>query len=201
MLLEVNPNHPEPRKVRRAVDALQAGEVIAYPTDTVYGLACNLFDRKAIDRLYALKGIDKSQKLSFVCSDLAEVSRYAMMHDHVYRVLKQHLPGPYTFILTATREVPKILQSNRKAVGVRIPNHPVAIAIIRELGHPILSTTAAPHGVEPSPDPHDIDDLFPGLALVLDAGPAHLDPTSVVDLTGPDPVIIRRGIGDVSAFE
>src|SRR5512140_203000 len=105
MLVEVNPEYPEPRKIQRAVEALRAGEIIAYPTDTVYGLGCDLFNRKAIDRLYQLQGIPKGQKLSFICADLAEVSRYAMMHDHVYRVLKQYLPGPYTFILEATREV------------------------------------------------------------------------------------------------
>jgi tRNA threonylcarbamoyl adenosine modification protein (Sua5/YciO/YrdC/YwlC family) len=201
MLLEVNPSHPEPRKIRRAVDALKAGELVAYPTDSFYGMGCDLFNKKAIDRLYQLKGIGKAQRLAFVCSDLAEVARFAMMHDHVYRVLKTHLPGPYTFILEATREVPKIVQSNRKAVGVRIPDSPVLLALTRELGGPILSTTAARHGEEPSPDPHDVDELFPGLALVLDGGPGTLEPTSVVDLTGPEPVIIRRGIGDVSAFE
>lgn len=201
MLLEVNPVHPEPRKIRRAVEALKAGEIIAYPTDTVYGLGCDLFNRKAIDRLYQLKGIAKGQKLAFVCSDLAAVSRFAMMHDSVYRVLKQYLPGPYTFILDATREVPKIVQSNRRTVGVRIPDHPVPLALTRELGGPILSTTAARHGEDSSPDPHDIDSLFPGLALVLDAGPGGLEPTSVVDLTGPEPQIVRRGVGDVSAFE
>jgi tRNA threonylcarbamoyl adenosine modification protein (Sua5/YciO/YrdC/YwlC family) len=132
---------------------------------------------------------------------MAEVSRYAMMHDHVYRVLKQYLPGPYTFILDATREVPKIVQSNRKAVGVRIPNHAVPLALTRALGRPILSTTAARHGEDPSPDPHDIDNQFPGLALVLDAGPSGLEPTSVVDLTEREPRIVRRGVGDVSAFE
>jgi tRNA threonylcarbamoyl adenosine modification protein (Sua5/YciO/YrdC/YwlC family) len=201
MLIEINPDHPEPRKILRAVEALQAGDIVAYPTDTVYALACDLFNRKAIERLYQRKAIDKTQKLTFVCSDLAEVSRYAMMHDHVYRILKQHLPGPYTFILDATREVPKIVQSNRRAVGVRIPNHAVAQALTRALGGPILSTTAAPHGQDPSPDPQEIDQQFPGLALVLDAGPSGLEPTSVIDLTGPVPQIVRRGLGDVSAFE
>jgi tRNA threonylcarbamoyl adenosine modification protein (Sua5/YciO/YrdC/YwlC family) len=201
MLLEINPVHPEPRKIRRAVDALQAGDIVAYPTDTVYGMGCDLFNRKAIDRLYQLKGIDKGQKLAFLCGDLADVSKYAMMHQHVYRALKQHLPGPYTFILEASRDVPKIVQSNRRTVGVRIPDSAVVRALILELGAPILSTTAARHGEDPSPDPHDVDALFPGLALVLDGGPGALEPTSVVDLTGDEPVVIRRGVGDVSAFE
>src|SRR5215470_6971112 len=125
MLLEINPFGPEPRKIRRAVDALEAGEVIAYPTDTVYGLGCDLFNKKAIERLYQIKGMDRAQKLAFVCHDLGDVARYAVMHDHVYRILKQYLPGPYCFVLEATREVPKLIQSARKTVGIRIPSHPV----------------------------------------------------------------------------
>ena len=201
MLIEINPVHPEPRKIRRAVEALQAGEIISYPTDTVYALGCDLLNRKAIDRLYQIKGAQRAQRLTFLCSDLTEIARYAMMHDHVYRILKQYLPGPYTFIVDATREVPKIVQSNRRTVGVRIPDHPVTLALTRELGSPILSTSAARHGEEQSPDPNDVDDQFPGLTLVLDGGPGGLEPTSVVDLTGRYPEIVRRGAGDVSAFE
>jgi tRNA threonylcarbamoyl adenosine modification protein (Sua5/YciO/YrdC/YwlC family) len=201
MLLEINPDHPEPRKIRRAVEALEAGEVIAYPTDTVYGLGCDLFNKKAVDRLYQIKGADKSQMLSFVCRDLTEVSRYAVMHDKVYRVLKEFLPGPYCFILEATREVPKIVQTPRKTVGVRIPKHPVALAITAELGRPIISSTAARHGESPHPDPHEVDAEFPGLALVLDAGGSGTVPTTVVDLTGPRPKIVRAGAGDTAPFE
>jgi tRNA threonylcarbamoyl adenosine modification protein (Sua5/YciO/YrdC/YwlC family) len=119
----------------------------------------------------------------------------------VYRVLKEYLPGPYCFLLEATREVPKIVQSPRKVVGVRIPQHPVAIALVRELGRPIISSTAARPGLDAAPDPKEIDDTFPGLGLVLDAGPCGTIPTSVVDLTGADPKIVRIGAGDVTAFE
>jgi tRNA threonylcarbamoyl adenosine modification protein (Sua5/YciO/YrdC/YwlC family) len=201
MLLEINPENPEPRKVRRAVEMLEAGEVIAYPSDAAYGLGCDLFNRKAIDRLYQIKGLDRSQKLAFVCRDLGDVARYAVMHDAVYRILKQYLPGPYTFVLEATREVPKIVQSPRKTVGVRIPDHAVALALTRELGRPIISTTAARHGAEPNPDPREIDFQFRGLSLVLDAGPGGTVPTSVVDLTGAQPKVLRAGAGDVRAFE
>ena len=201
MLLEINPNNPEPRKIRRAVDALEAGEVIAYPTDTCYGLGCDLFNKRAIDRLYQVKGMPRSQKLAFVCRDLRDVSRYAVMHDAVFRVLKEYLPGPYCFLLEATREVPKIIQSPRKTVGVRIPNHAVAIALVQELGRPIISSTASRSGADAAPDPREIDDEFRGLALVLDAGSCGTAPTSVVDLTGAAPNIVRRGAGDVSAFE
>lgn len=201
MLLEINPENPEPRKIKRAVEALEAGEVIAYPTDTVYALGCDLFNKKAIDRLYQIKGIDRSQMLAFVCQSLGDVARYAVMHDSVYRVLKQYLPGPYCFILEATREVPKIIQTPRKTVGVRIPQHPVALAIAAELGRPMISSTAARHGETPDPDPREVDLTFPGLALVLDAGAGGTVPTSIVDLTGPKPHVVRVGAGDVAAFE
>lgn len=201
MIVEINPDNPEPRKIRRAVDALEAGEVISYPTDTVYGLGCDLFNKKAIDRLYQIKGLDRAQKLSFLCRDLGDVSQWAVMHDHVYRTLKSYLPGPYCFILEATREVPKVVQSPRKTVGVRIPNHPVTLALIRELGRPMVSTTAARHGAEPLVDPGEIDDQFRGLGLVLDAGPGGDTPTTVIDLTGRHPVVLREGAGSTAAFE
>jgi tRNA threonylcarbamoyl adenosine modification protein (Sua5/YciO/YrdC/YwlC family) len=201
MLIEINPQNPEPRKIKRAVEALEAGAVIAYPTDTVYGLGCDLFNKKAIDRLYQIKGIPKSQMLAFVCRDLGDVSRYAVMHDRVHRVLKAFLPGPFCFVLEATREVPKIIQSPRKTVGIRVPAHPVALALIAELGRPIISTTAARHGSEPHPDPKEIDLEFPGLELVLDGGPGGTIPTSIIDLTGVRPVVVRAGAGDVQQFE
>lgn len=201
MILEINPVTPEPRKIRRAVDAIEAGEVIAYPTDTVYGLGCDLFNKKAIDRLYQIKNIDRSQMLAFVCPSLGEVARYAVMHDRVYRTLKEFLPGPYCFILEATREVPKIIQTPRKTVGVRIPNHPVALALVNELGRPIISSTAARHGETPTPDAQELDDLFPGLSLVLDAGPCGTSPTTIVDLTTPKPKVLRAGAGDTAPFE
>lgn len=200
MLLEVNPVNPEPRKIRKAVEALLAGEVIAYPTDTVYGLGCDLFNKKAVDRLYQIKGMPRSQQLSFVCRDIAEVTTYAVVHDREYRVLKQYLPGPYCFILNATREVPKIVQSPRKQVGVRIPNHPVALALVAELGHPIISSTAARQGQEPHVDPSELDVDFHGLALILDGGPGGLLPTTVVDLTGDEPKVTREGAGDATPF-
>ena len=198
MLLEVNPKNPEPRKIRRAVEALEAGEVIAYPTDTVYGLGCDLFNKKAVESLYRIKGADKSQKLAFVCRDLTDVSKYAIMHDHVYRTLKEFLPG-LTWSSSSTAS-PKIVHWPRKTVGVRVPDHPVALALCAELGRPIISSTAARHGHAPNPDPKEIDEEFKGLALVVDAGPGGTVPTSIVDLTTEEPKIIREGAGDVTAF-
>ena len=201
MLLEINPDNPEPRKIRRAVDALEAGEVIAYPTDTVYGLGCDLFNKKAVDRLYQIKGMPRSQPLAFVCRDLGDVARYAVMHNSVYRILRGYLPGPYCFILEATREVPKVVQMARKTVGIRIPKHEVTLALVSELGRPIISSTAARHDEPPNPDPGEIDVGFRGLALVLDGGSGGTVPTSIVDLTGPAPRVVRQGAGDVSGFE
>lgn len=200
MIVEVNPENPEPRKIRRAVDALAAGGVIAYPTDTVYGLGCDLMNKKAIDSLYAIKGMPRSQLLAFVCRDMAEIATYAVLQDREYRILKQYLPGPYCFILPATREVPRIVQTPRKSVGVRVPNHPVALALVRELGHPIISSTAARPGQQPHVDPKEIDLEFNGLSLVLDGGPGGTQPTTVIDLTDQGPLVVREGAGDASAF-
>lgn len=201
MLLEINPFGPEPRKIRRAVDALVAGEVIGYPTDTVYGLGCDMFNKKALNRLYQIKGMERTQMLAFVCRDMTEISKYAVMHDRVFKVLRKYLPGPYCFILEATHDVPRAVQGHRKTVGVRIPNHPVALALVEGLGHPIVSSTAARHGETPHIDARELDVEFPGLAMVLDCGPGGTDPTTVVDLTGEQPVIIRAGAGDTTPFE
>ncbi|MDB4995492.1 MAG: hypothetical protein JWM74_2924 [Myxococcaceae bacterium] len=200
MLLEIMPDTPEPRKVRQAVELLEAGEVIAYPTDTVYGLGCDIMNRKAIDRLYAIKGMDKKHELAFICPDLADIAKYAVVEKAEYRVLRHYLPGPYCFILPATREVPKLLQSRRKTVGIRIPGHEVIRAIARELGRPIISTTAQRTGEDPHVDPHEIDEAFKGLAMVLDAGGGGMVPTTVIDLTTSPPEIIREGAGSVADF-
>ena len=200
MLLSVNPMYPEPRKIRRAVDALTAGGVIGYPTDTVYGIGCDLFSKKSIDRLYQIKQMDQTQKLALICPDLSTVARYAIVENATFRILKHYLPGPYTFILEATSEVPKMVQTKRRTIGVRIPDHPVLQALVHAFGKPLMSTTAAPHGHAPYIDPHEIDDRFPGLAMVLDGGVGGSVPTSVIDLTTDYPRIVREGAGPVDDF-
>ena len=197
MILSVNVDHPEPRKVRRAVEALAAGEVIAYPTDTVYGLGCDLSNKKAIDRLYQIKRMDRSHPLAFICPDLSDIARYAIVENVHYRVLRHFLPGPYTFILEATREVPKLVMTKRKTIGIRIPNAEVIRAIVRELGRPVISSTAQRPGSDPFVDPHEIDVEFKGLGLVLDAGAGGMVPTTVVDLTRSPPEIVREGAGPI----
>lgn len=200
LLLSLNIDHPEPRKIRRAVEALEAGGVIAYPTDTVYGLGCDLTNKNAIERLYAIKGMDRSHPLAFVCPDLSDIARYAIVENQVYRVLRRFLPGPYTFILGATREVPKLVQMKRKNVGIRVPACEATRALARELGRPIISSTAAWPGEEPFVDPKEIDAAFKGLALVLDGGAGGLLPTSVIDLTTSPPEVVREGAGNVDEF-
>jgi tRNA threonylcarbamoyl adenosine modification protein (Sua5/YciO/YrdC/YwlC family) len=197
VLVEINAEHPEPRKIRRAVEALLAGEVIGYPTDTVYGLGCDISSKKAIDRLYQIKGMDRSHPLAFICPDLSEIARYAIVDNQVYRVLRHFLPGPYCFILEATREVPRILQTKRKTIGIRVPKNEVTCAMVRELGRAIISTTAQRAGAEPHVDPAEIDEDFKGLGLVIDSGAGGLVPTTVVDLTVSPPVVIREGAGPV----
>lgn len=200
MIIEIDPRYPEPRKIARAVAALEAGEVIAYPTDAVYALGCDLFNKKAIDRLYQIKQMSRDQPLAFICHDLADIARWAVVENQQYRLLRRHLPGPYTFILEATREVPKLVVMKRKQVGIRVPNHPVTLAITAGLGRPIVSSTAAPHGEEPYVDARDIDDAYPQLGMVLDAGGGGTVPTTVVDITGGTANVVREGAGDPDLF-
>jgi tRNA threonylcarbamoyl adenosine modification protein (Sua5/YciO/YrdC/YwlC family) len=198
VLLEINPVHPEPRKIQRAVQILGGGGVIAYPTDTVYGLGCDIGNKQAIDRIYQLKGMPKDHPLAFICPDLSDIARYAVVENTVYRVLKRFLPGPYCFILLATREVPKMLLNKQKTVGIRVPNHPITLALVRELGRPLISTTAGRPGQDPLVDPWEIDQEFTGLDLVIDGGDAGgTVPTTVVDLSHGDVRIVRQGAGPV----
>ncbi len=200
MLLAINPDHPEPRKIARAVEALNGGAVIAYPTDTVYGLGCDIMSKHAIERIYVIKGMDRSHPLAFVCPDLSDIARYAIVDNQVYRVLRRFLPGPYTFILPATREVPKLLQMRRKTVGIRVPACEATRALARGLGRPVVSTTAAHPDGDPFVDPHEIDTAFRGLGLVLDGGAGGLVPTTVIDLTKVPPEVVREGAGSVEEF-
>lgn len=196
MLLHLNAKHPEPRKIAQAVTALQRGAVIAYPTDSVYGLGCDLLSKQGIEALYRTKGMRSDQLLSFVCPDLSDIARYALVSDSAYRVMRRLLPGPYTFILPATKEVPRTLRMKRKTVGVRIPSHPVTLALTSALGRPIVSTSASVDS-EFLIDPREIEERFHELALVLDAEGAGLTPSTVIDLSGDEPVLVREGAGPV----
>ncbi len=197
MLLEINPQHPEPRKVRQALEVLERGGLIAYPTDTVYGLGCDLMNKGAIERLYQMKSMQKAKSLAFICHDLGDIAKYAVVDNWAYRILKRFLPGPYCFILPATREVPKMVLSKQKTVGIRVPNHPVVTTLARELGRPIISSTANAPGEEAFIDPAELRDFFHGLDLVLDGGACGVDPTTVVDLSNGHVEIVREGAGPI----
>lgn len=196
MKLAVNPKHPEPRKIAQAVEAMRSGGVIAYPTDTVYGLGCDIMNKHAVEHIHRMKGMRKDQLMTFVCSDVADVARYGVVDDRAYRIIRRLVPGPYTFVLSATREVPKVLRLERKTVGIRVPDNPVALALARELGGPVASTSASIGG-EILFDPDDIEERFPQLALILDIGAGGQEPSTVIDLSGEAPVVLRRGAGPV----
>jgi tRNA threonylcarbamoyl adenosine modification protein (Sua5/YciO/YrdC/YwlC family) len=199
MRLEINPQHPEPRKIQRAVEVMRDGGVIAYPTDTVYGIGCDITQKKAVDRVYAIKRMKPDQPLAFICPDLGDLAKYALVDDRTYRLMRRLTPGPYCFILEASREVPRILQMKRKTVGIRVPHNEVALALVRALGNPIVSSTASRDG-EALNDPADIDEAFPGLDLILDAGFGGLTPSTVLDVTGTDVVVVREGAGAIDAL-
>jgi tRNA threonylcarbamoyl adenosine modification protein (Sua5/YciO/YrdC/YwlC family) len=196
-ILSIDPLNPQPRHIERCVAILEAGGLIAYPTDSYYGIGCDLFDKKAIERIYQLKQRPRTKPLSFICADLSDLSRYAQVSNAAFATMRRLTPGPYTFVLKATNLVPKIAVTRQHTVGIRVPDSPVALALVRALGRPLVSTSAATPDGDVLVDPSDIQDLLGhGLDLVLDAG-YHLDePSTVIDLSEDEPVILRQGKGD-----
>ena len=197
----VHPTHPQKRLIRKAADIVRGGGLIAYPTDSCYALGCHLGDARSLERLRAIRGIDERHHLTLMCRDLSEISTYAMVDDARFKLLKRVTPGSYTFILRARRQVPRRVTSE-KTIGVRIPGHPAAHALLAELNEPMLSTTLAlPGEATPLSDPYDIRQrLERELDLVIDAGPCATEPSTVIDLTGDEPVVLRRGKGSLAPF-
>lgn len=198
MYLPVHPKNPQHRNIATAVEILQKGGVIIYPTDTIYGLGCDIFEHKAVERICRIKNINPAKaQLSFVCSDLSDMSKYIRQIPTVtYRLLKYHLPGPYTFILQGSKEVPKLLKSKKDTVGLRIPDNIIALSIVRELGHPILSVSLPGDMVEEFTDPQFIYEKFgKQVDLVIDGGIGGTLPSTIIDCTGDEPVVTRQGLG------
>lgn len=199
--LSVHPVNPQGRHIARAVEALKDGGVIVYPTDTVYGLGCDITSKHAVERIIRIKGRDPKKPMSFVCSDLTHIARYAKVSNVAYRLLKRFLPGPYTFILEANREVPKLLLTKQRTVGIRIPDSPTCLMLVKELGNPLLSTSANLTGAEPIGDPEEImHTLGPLTDIVLDAGILDRTPSTVISLVDDRIEVLREGAGAVEFF-
>jgi tRNA threonylcarbamoyl adenosine modification protein (Sua5/YciO/YrdC/YwlC family) len=199
MIIKINPDNPQPRLISKVVDALQKGGVIAYPTDTIYGLGCDLYQKDAIKRIHRLKRLSKNKRLSIICADLKDISKYAYVPDYAYRTMKTLIPGPYTFILEATKLVPKIMLTNQQTVGIRVPDNTISLALVKELGRPIITTSVTKPDESLYNDPEEIDQMFGRqLDMVIDGGIIMADHSSIIDLTDEYPHVLRPGKGDVS---
>lgn len=199
MLLHVHPENPQQRNVKMVIECLLDGGVIIYPTDTIYGLGCDIFQHKAVERICRIKQVDPAKaQLSFICYDLSDLSNYTKsISTPLYRLLKTYLPGPYTFILPASKQVPKILKSRKDTIGLRIPDNIIARSLIKELNHPILSSSLPGQMVEEYTDPEMIQEKFENqVDIIIDGGIGGMVPSTVVDCTGEEPVLVRKGLGE-----
>ena len=202
-LIDIHPSDPQPRRVGEIVQIIRDGGLIAYPTDSSYAFGCHIGDKRAIERIHRIRRTDKKHNFTLVCSDLSEISIYARVENWAYRLIKSMTPGPYTFILPATREVPKRLQNpKRRTIGLRVPDHPLVHAVLERLGEPIMSSTLTlPGDSMPLTDPFEIEDrIGHEIDAIVDAGPTGIEPTSVLDMTGGAVEVLRAGRGDVSAL-
>ncbi|GAB3287297.1 L-threonylcarbamoyladenylate synthase [Parahaliea aestuarii] len=201
---QIHPESPQARLVRQAVDIIRGGGVVVYPTDSAYALGCHIGDKQALDRIRRIRKLDDRHNFTLVCRDLSEIATYARVDNTVYRLLKHVTPGPYTFILKATSEVPRrLMHAKRKTVGLRVPENAIAQALLADLGQPLMSVTLIMPGDEyPLIDPYDIrQSLEHQVDLVIDGGYCGMEPTTVVDLADEAPVVLRSGKGDTAPFE
>jgi len=198
MLIHIHPQNPQLRLIKQVAETLRKGGIIIYPTDTVYGIGCDITEHKAVERICRVKGVDPQKaQLSFVCHDLSQLSLYAkQLPTPVFRSLKQYLPGPYTFILEASRQVPKILKTKKDTVGIRVPDNKIARAIVQELGNPILSASLPGENVADYTDPEVMQEQFGKLVdLVIDGGVGGIVPSTIIDFTEATPEVVRMGAG------
>ena len=201
MVLRINSQNPQKRLINKVAEVLKEGGVIAYPTDTIYGFGCDIFNKKAIRRIYQIKKRQPSKPFSFICSDLKHISEYAQVTNYAYKTMRRLLPGPYTFILPGSKLVPKIMLTKRKTVGIRVPQNNICLAIVQALGHPIISTSVGLSGQEVLSDPLQIEEKFGSqIELTIDGGSLINQPSSIISLLDDRPEVIRVGQGDVSQF-
>jgi tRNA threonylcarbamoyl adenosine modification protein (Sua5/YciO/YrdC/YwlC family) len=202
MIVGINAKNPQPRLIRRVVEVLGEGGLIGYPTDTIYGVGCDLFNPESIRKIHRLKKLEGKKPLSFICSDLKDISRYAYVSNYAYKMMKRLLPGAYTFVLKATKLVPKIAMTKQNTVGIRIPDNKICLALVKELGHPIISTSVYKPDEGLYNDPAEIEERFgKQLDLVIDGGVIVAEHSSIIDLTDDSPKVIRKGKGNVSLFQ
>ena len=201
MLIEINTKNPQQRLITKVVDVIKKGGIIAYPTDTYYGIGCDIMNKKAIEKIYLLKQRDKIKPFSFLCSDLKNISHYAKVSNYAYKTMKRLLPGPYTFVLEGSKLVPKIMLTKRKTAGIRVPDNSICLELVNTLGNPIISTSASMPDGTIFYDPSMIHDYFQSrIDIVIDGGPVPGYPSSVISLINDVPEVIREGRGDVSLF-
>ncbi len=201
MLLKINNENPQTRLIKRAAQVLNDGGIVAYPTDTSYGMGCDLFNKRGIEKIYEIKKRSKKQPFSFICADLGDISNYAVVTNYAYKIMKRLLPGPYTFILGASRLVPKILLPKRKEVGIRIPDNEICLSLVREFGRPVISTTVKLPEGEIITDPDMIEkELGHYIDIIIDGGVLSPELSTVVNLADDTPEIVREGKGDPDVF-
>jgi tRNA threonylcarbamoyl adenosine modification protein (Sua5/YciO/YrdC/YwlC family) len=201
---QIHPETPQARLISQAADIIRRGGLVVYPTDSAYALGCHIGDKMALDRIRAMRQLDKNHNFTLMCRDLSELATYARVDNQVFRLIKNHTPGPYTFILEGTAEVPRrLMHPKRKTIGLRVPDNAIALALMEELGEPLMTSSLLLPGDEfPLSDPYDIrETLEHQVELVIDGGYCGIEPTSVIDLSGDTPVLVRQGRGDTSTFD
>jgi tRNA threonylcarbamoyl adenosine modification protein (Sua5/YciO/YrdC/YwlC family) len=202
MLVQINPINPQPRLIAKAVQLLKDGGIIAYPTDTIYGIGCDIMNKKAIEKVYRLMHRDQSKPFSFICSDLTNISQYAKVSNYAYKTMRRLLPGPYTFILEGSKMVPKMMLTKRKTAGIRVPSHEICLKLVEGLGNPIISTSASHPDGGVFANPSLLHDHFGAVIdMVIDGGVVSGEPSSVISLINDTPEVIRVGLGDVNIFQ
>jgi tRNA threonylcarbamoyl adenosine modification protein (Sua5/YciO/YrdC/YwlC family) len=202
MLVEINPDNPQLRLIQPVIERLRDGAIICYPTDTGYGVGCDLFHQKAIKRLMQIKKRPEGKPFSFMCSSLKDISEYAHVSNRAYRLMKKNLPGAYTFVLPGSKLVPKIMATKQKTVGIRVPDHPICQLLLETLGNPLINTSIPVDSDHPVPtEAYEIEMLLGNrVDIIIDGGLVYPDPSSLIDLTGDEPVILRQGKGDIAPF-